>query len=146
MTRRASLKSESDSHENTIRRPKSVCLDCSLFEIKDTSISPPLRPPRTDSVSLDKTRCSSAKALIPATLRGPCPWQGPGFRSTKQVLLAPWALRHYECNAFCDFEHLDRQVSSESSFSHAGSMSEMHFDRHASSESRSQPASELRIW
>ena len=29
-----------DGFEVEIRRPKSVCLDCSLFEIKDSSISP----------------------------------------------------------------------------------------------------------
>ena len=53
-----------------IRRPKSVCLDLSLFEIKDTSISPPLRPPRTDFVSLCKTKHSSAEVLISVALRG----------------------------------------------------------------------------
>ena len=45
-----------------IRRPKSVCLEHSLFEIKNTSISPSLRPPRTDFVSLDKTNALSVRS------------------------------------------------------------------------------------
>ena len=52
---------------------------------------PPLRPPRTDFVSLGKTKHSRAEVLLSGTLRvGVCP---PGshqvVRSTKQVLSAP---------------------------------------------------------
>ena len=36
------------------------------------------------------------------------------FRSIKQLLSAPMALRHYECNGLSDIEHLDRRMSSES--------------------------------
>ena len=51
---------------------------------------PPLRPPRTDFVSLDKTRHSSAEVLLSGTLRGWGRYRGtPNFRSTKHVLFAP---------------------------------------------------------
>ena len=47
-----------------------MCLETFLFEIKDSSISPPLRPPRTYFVSLCKTKHSSAEVLISVALRG----------------------------------------------------------------------------
>ena len=69
----------------------SRCVLTSLYlRSKTPPYPPPLRPPRTDLVSLGKTKHSSAEVLISVTLRGWGRYRGtPNFRSTKHVRFAP---------------------------------------------------------
>ena len=76
-----------------------MCVDLSLFEIKDLPYPPPLTPPRTDSFRSVKLYVPVSKRLKRARRRGGVVWGGGGRVPEGAILSVHKRTFCVSCNA-----------------------------------------------